>query len=365
LLVQQFCVVLGFAFLLQALLNYGSWNVVLLPKWTMMYGSLLTLIVLPAWRILFASLVTKALGSQRLLFLGQSSVVRQITACMAERPELGLAAIGYLDNPQSTVRLEGMPRLGAIEDLDRVVAAESPDTIVVAIAERHYHLPVDRLISLGDSGVHIEDAASTYETLFSRVSTRDLDPSQFMFTGELSPRPSGVFLRSAYSLLIGWAAAVVTLPVMAVIAVLIRLSSPGAVLSREKRAGLNGTAFVIFRFRCSSDTALGRWLRRLHLDALPELFNVVKGDMSIIGPRPERPEFVAALEERIPYYGQRHALKPGITGWAQINPQREVAVQDALVELEYDLYYMKNRAISLDTYILLQTVRDHFFHGAA
>ncbi len=261
--------------------------------------------------------------------------------------------------------LEGMPRLGAIEDLDRVVAAESPDTIVVAIAERHYHLPVDRLISLGDSGVHIEDAASTYETLFSRVSTRDLDPSQLMFTGELSPRRSGVFLRSAYSLFVGWAVAIVSLPLMALVAVLIKLSSPGPVLSREKRVGLNGAPFAMFRFRCDLHTTVGRLLHRLHLDALPEVFNVVKGDMSIIGPRPECPEFVAALEERIPYYGQRHSLRPGITGWAQINPQRDTVVQDALVDLEYDLYYMKNRAISLDTYILLQTIREHFFRAEA
>lgn len=356
LLVQQYCVVLGIAFLLQALLNYGSWNVVLLPKWTMMYGSLMTLMVLPSWRILFAALVAKALGSQRLLFLGQSSVVRQITECMAERPELGLAAIGYLDNPQSTATLGGIPRLGAIEDLDRVVAAEIPDTIVVAIAQRHHSLPVESLINLGDSGVRIEDAATTYEALLSRVSTRDLDPSRLILTSELNPRHSGVFLQSAYSFLICGIAVIVTLPLTAVIALWIKLSSSGPVLLREERVGLNGAIFTLYRFRCGS---------RLHLDALPQLFNVVRGEMSIVGPRPERPEFVAALEQRIPYYGQRHSLKPGITGWAQINPQRQTAIQDALVELEYDLYYMKNMAVSLDTYIVLQAIRDNFFRGEA
>ncbi len=352
LLVQQFCVVLGVAFLLQALLNYGSWNVVLLPKWAMMYGSLMTLAVLPPWRMLFSNLVGKAVGARRLLFLGSSPDVRQITLRMAERPELGLAAIGYLDNdPKIKSGLSGWYRLGAIADLDRVVAAESPDMIVVS---EKRHLPVESLISLGESGMHIQEAAATYETIFSRVSTRDLDPARIIFSDELEPRPWSMRLHSAYSFLIAGIAAVVTLPVMAAAAVCLKASQPGPILLRQTLVGLNGKCFTALKFHCPKLN----WFRRLRLDELPLLFNVLRGEMSVVGPRPERPEFAARLQERIPYYDQRHRVKPGIIGWAQINREASDVTGDALVELEYDLYYVKNLAVSLDTYIVLHTIKN-------
>jgi lipopolysaccharide/colanic/teichoic acid biosynthesis glycosyltransferase len=352
LLVQQFCVVLGIAFLLQALLNYGSWNVVLLPKWAMMDGSLMTPAILPPWRILFSNLVGKALGARRLLFLGSSPDVRQIALRMAERPELGLAAIGYLDNDfEIHPGLFGSPRLGAIADLDRVVADESPDMIIVS---RQRHLPVERLIGLGESGIQIEEAAATYETIFSRVSTRDLGPARLIFSDELEPRTWSARLHSAYSFLIGIVATVLTLPLMAAAAVLVKFSLPGSILSRQKLAGLNGKSFTALKFRCPDLN----WFRNMRLDELPLLFNVLRGEMSVVGPRPERPEFATRLQERIPYYHQRHRVKPGITGWAQINLEASDSAGDALVELEYDLYYVKNLAVSLDTYIVLHTIKN-------
>jgi exopolysaccharide biosynthesis polyprenyl glycosylphosphotransferase len=241
--------------------------------------------------------------------------------------------------------------------------------------ERRQNLPVDRLLELRFSGIHIEEAAITYEAVFHRVSTRDLRPSQLIFSTELGPRPGAIQLQSVYSFLIGVIGVVVTLPIMLVVALLVKLSSPGPVLFRQKRVGLDGVPFTLYKFRsmrqdaeagtgaiwASKDdprvTPLGRWLRKLRLDELPQLFNVLRGEMVLVGPRPERPEFVAVLQEKIPYYRQRHCVKPGITGWAQINHKYGDTIEDTLVKLEYDLYYIKNLAVSLDAFIVFHTVK--------
>jgi exopolysaccharide biosynthesis polyprenyl glycosylphosphotransferase len=234
---------------------------------------------------------------------------------------------------------------------------------------------MEQLLQLRLSGVHIEEAAVTFETLFHRVSTLDLRPSQLIFSTELGPRPQSVALQSVYSWLLGLIGMLVTLPIMGLTAVLVRATSPGPALFRQTRVGLGGSTFTLFKFRSMYQdaeartgavwatrddpriTPLGRWLRRLRLDELPQLFNVIRGEMSVVGPRPERPEFVEVLQERIPFYVQRHCIKPGITGWAQINHKYGDTIEDSLKKLEYDLYYIKNLALSLDAYIIFHTAK--------
>ena len=375
LLMQQVSLVLGMAFVLQAALSYAR-SSYLLPKWLMVYGSLGVLVLLPGWRILFAEVVSKALGAQGILFLGSSQAVREIIAHIAERPDLGLAALGYLDQEESAPDgICGVRLLGGMADLRRIVAEQHPDRIVVGMTERRNRLPMDQLLQLRLSGVYIEEAAVTFETLFHRVSTRDLRPSQLIFSAELGPRQQSVAMQSVYSWLLGLIVLVVTLPIMALVALLIKLTSPGPALFRQTRVGLDGATFTLFKFRSMYQdaeartgavwaarddpriTPLGRWLRRLRLDELPQLFNVIRGEMSIVGPRPERPEFVEILQERIPFYVQRHCIKPGITGWAQINYKYGETIEDSLKKLEFDLYYIKNLALSLDAYIIFHTAK--------
>jgi exopolysaccharide biosynthesis polyprenyl glycosylphosphotransferase len=375
LLFQQVSLVLGMAFVLQAALSYGR-SSYLLPKWLMVYGSVGVLLLLPAWRIVFAQVVSKALGAQRILFLGSSQAVREIISHIAERPDLGLAALGYLDQDESAPEeICGVHRLGGMAALRETVAEQRPDRIVVGLAERRNRLPMEQLLHLRLSGVHIEEAAVTFEALFHRVSTLDLRPSQLIFSTELGPRPQSVALQSIYSWLLGLIGMLVTLPIMGLVAVLVRATSPGPALFRQTRVGLGGATFTVFKFRSMYQdaeartgavwatrddpriTPLGRWLRRLRLDELPQLFNVIRGEMSVVGPRPERPEFVEVLQERIPFYGQRHCIKPGITGWAQINHKYGDTIEDSLKKLEYDLYYIKNLALSLDAYIIFHTAK--------
>jgi lipopolysaccharide/colanic/teichoic acid biosynthesis glycosyltransferase len=187
--------------------------------------------------------------------------------------------------------------------------------------------------------------------VFRRVSTRDLPPSQLIFSNEMSPRATSVTLHSGYSLFLGLLGLVAALPVMAITALIVKFTSAGPLLYRQQCAGLHGELFSVLRFPPLS------WLRRFGLDALPELFNVVRGEMAIVGPRPERPEFAAVLEEKIPYYRQRLCVKPGMTGWAQINEKTSTAIEDSIAKLEYDRYYIKNLSLSLDVYIIFHTLK--------
>jgi len=234
---------------------------------------------------------------------------------------------------------------------------------------------MERLLELRTLGLFIEEAAQTYEYVLHRVSTRDLRLSDLIFSSSYGPQPHRIIFQSLYSWVVAAILTAVTLPVMAVVAVLVKLTSPGPILYRQTRVGLNGAPFVLFKFRSMNKdaeaetgavwstkddprvTPLGRGLRRLRLDELPQLFNVLRGEMSVVGPRPERPEFVQVLQTKIPYYAQRHAVKPGITGWAQINHKYGDSLDDTIVKLEYDLYYIKHGALSLDLFILFHTFK--------
>jgi sugar transferase (PEP-CTERM system associated) len=375
LLLQQMGVAVGIAFLVQALLGYLRLRDLILPTWLMIIGSSMVLVLLPLWRIFYSAVVFKAAGSERLLFLGTSTIVQEIAQYLAEHPETGLSVLGYVDNSDSGVQPAGAQILGRIPDLHRIVDELKPDRIVVGMSERRDRLPVNQLLSLRLSGIPIEDALTTYEATFGRISTRELRPSQLVFSKELGPNPSRVMLQSIYSLAIAMVATVIASPVMLLVAGLVRLTSPGPALFRQQRVGKNDVIFTLYKFRsmyrdaeaasgavwATEDdpriTPVGRWLRRLRLDELPQLFNVLKGDMSIVGPRPERPEFVEELAQRIPYYQQRHCVKPGITGWAQINHKYGGTIEDTITKLEYDLYYIKNLAPALDAFIMFHTAK--------
>lgn len=374
-LFQQLCLVIGLVFFSQALLTYVNPSF-MMSRWIMIFGCGMILVLLPMWRILYMHVVFRALGSQRILFLGTSSVALEIAERLVERPELGLTSVGFVDSGrEKNQELVGGRVFGPVEALREVVAEVKPDRIVVGLTERRNCLPVYDLLDLRFQGIRIEEAATAYETAFGRVSIRDLRPSQLIFTGELGPQQRSLTLQSFYSTLIALVAVVVAAPVMLLVALAVKLSSDGPILFRQSRVGMNGVPFYVYKFRsmradaeaatgavwATRDdprvTPIGKYLRRLRLDELPQLFNVLRGEMSIVGPRPERPEFVRTLSEQIPYYRQRHCVRPGITGWAQINYKYGESLEDTIVKLEYDLYYIKNLSPSLDAYIIFHTVK--------
>ncbi len=378
-LVQQVCLVIGCAFLLQALFSYlkrTSWGI---PRPAMMFGSLLTLLLIPAWRIFYGSVVLKAFGGQRVLFLGTSEVSLEIAAHLLKHPEVGMHNLGYVDNHSDVRELPGGKVLGSIDQLPELAKKLKPDLIVVGMAERRQELPMRQMLHLRFSGIHFEEAAMTFEATFGRVLTRQLQPSRLIYSSELGPRKRSLFLHSLYALPLALLLTILFAPVMLLVAILVKLTSSGPILHRQLRVGLNDSIFTVYKFRsmyanaeavtgavwAKKDdpriTPAGRWLRRLRLDEFPQLFNVLRGEMSLVGPRPERPEFVKALTEQIPYYSYRHCVKPGITGWAQINYKYGDTLQDAIMKLEYDLYYIKYLAISLDSFIIFHTLKVMLF----
>jgi sugar transferase (PEP-CTERM system associated) len=308
--------------------------------------------------------------------VGGSPLLEDIARHLEELPELGLEVAGYVDDVnQPGEDLGGRKVLGSLPALREIVNAIHPNRVVVGMSERRNRMPVADLLELRFSGYIIEEAAATFERVCGRVCLKELRPSELIYSGELGPRPQSVFLQTVLNRLAAAAGLIVASPIMLLTALAVRLSSPGPILYRQVRVGLDSVPFTVYKFRsmradaeaatgavwAAKDdprvTRVGKIIRKLRLDELPQLYNTLRGDMSIVGPRPERPEFVQELSRKIPYYRQRHCVRPGITGWAQINFKYGDTLDDTLTKLEYDLYYIKNMSLSLDTYIVFHTVK--------
>ncbi|MEP7351661.1 MAG: sugar transferase [Acidobacteriota bacterium] len=375
LIVQQLCLVLGVELLIQSLLSYVR-SPLVVSKWLMLYGGAATLIVLPLWRRLFMNFVARRLGASTVLFVGSSPVVREIVREMADRPELGLKALGYVDDERDPeVEALGLRCCGSIAELAQVAETQQPERLIVDVqAGQHSRFPVESLLDQQFSGRPIERSASTYETIFGRISIQSLRAEDLIFSFD-GPKQTTVLSQTLYSFVLAVMGALITLPLMLIVALLVRVTSPGPVLFRQTRVGKNKRPFTLYKFRSMRAdaeaktgavwatkgdpriTPIGNIIRKLRLDELPQFFNVLRGDMSLVGPRPERPEFVEILEDKIPFFRQRMAVKPGITGWAQINHKYGDTLEDTVTKLEYDLYYIKNLTPSLDAYIIFHTVK--------
>jgi len=372
-LLQQFTLVIGVAFLGQALVSYISPDM-RVPIRVMLAGSTITVVTLFLWRVFYSRYALRVMGGNRILFVGWNPLVQEIAQQIEEHPELGFEPIGYLDD-HGPHGYSGCKYLGAVQDLSKIAGEAKPDRIVVGISERRERMPLADLLNLRFAGFIIEEAGSTYETVCGRISTKELRHSQLIFSGELGPAAKTLFVQRIFNLAVASIGTLVSLPVMLLAAAAVKLSSPGPILYRQTRVGFHGNPFTIYKFRSmyadaeartgavwakKNDpriTPIGRILRKTRVDELPQLFNVLKGDMSIVGPRPERPEFVDTLKDHIFFYPQRHAVKPGITGWAQINHKYGDTLEDSVKKLEYDLYYIKNMSQGLDTYIIFHTAK--------
>jgi sugar transferase (PEP-CTERM system associated) len=380
-LVYQVIVAIGTLFVTQAMLAYVNRDL-MVSRYILLAGGAIYVLVEPMWRRAYTSFIYKGLGVDRILFLGTSPTVQKVISRLLEYPELGLYCVGIVDNsnPKHSI-VAGAKVLGCISELKQIVNEYHVDRIVVGMAERRAAMPVEDLLDLRFSGIRIEEASLTYETIFGRVCTHDLRPAQLIFGTELGPRRRSLKLQLIYSTIIAAIGLLIFAPVMILVAIAVKLTSPGPILFRQTRVGMNGIPFTVLKFRSMvadaeaktgavwasrSDprvTKIGRFLRKTRLDELPQLFNVLRGDMSIVGPRPERPEFVKTLSEVIPFYLQRHYVRPGITGWAQINYKYGETIEDTIMKLEYDLYYIKNVSLSLDMYVMFHTVKVMLFSG--
>jgi exopolysaccharide biosynthesis polyprenyl glycosylphosphotransferase len=342
----------------------------------MIYATFLILALVPAWRTLLYWLFSNVAAAQGILLLGTSPTIHKLAEAIAEKPHLGIKVTGYIAEDEcASHRIDGVECSGTLPQLKEIIAARKPGRLVVGVRKDTHPLPLDELLELRYQGLPVESAAAVYEQTLGRVRVEELEPSTLIFSSDLGPRPRSILLQSIYSFVLALIGLIVLTPVMLIVALLVRVTSSGPVLFRQTRVGLRDRVFTLYKFRSmyadaeartgavwatkndSRITPLGKYLRRLRLDELPQLINVIKGDMAICGPRPERPEFVGMLAEKIPFYRQRHCVKPGITGWAQINHKYGDTVEDTVVKLEYDFYYIKHLDPALDFYIMFQTLK--------
>lgn len=341
---------------------------------TLLYTMGLTMLVLVADRLLLTSFLGSSAFRRRVMVLGAGDRAQRLRA-LGEKPETGFVVVSYIamSDDQRVVE-EAIPR-GAIHDLGRFVENLGVSEVVLALQERRNALPLRDLLRIKTKGVHVNDFSSFIERETGRVDLDTINPSWLIFSdGFSSGRMFSSAVKRIFDIVASSVLLALTLPLIALFAVLVRLDSKGPAFFRQQRVGLYGEPFTLVKLRSmradaekdgarwaeENDpriTRLGRFIRKIRVDELPQAWSVLKGHMSFVGPRPEVPSFVESLEEEIPFYGERHMVKPGITGWAQINFPYGASVEDSRRKLEYDLYYAKNYTPFLDLVILLQTVR--------
>jgi sugar transferase (PEP-CTERM system associated) len=335
------------------------------------------------WRLAFNRLAHGPHLEERLLIVGTGLTARTLAQQIGRQQDFAYRLIGFVEESNETSMIRQHDVLGTAEDIDRIVATRHVDRIVVGLSDRRGRLPIEQLLRAKMSGVRVEDATTTYERLTGKILLDGLKPSWLIFSDGFRASRITRFVKRMLDLSFSIILAIVSLPFMALTALAIRLDSPGPLLYSQERVGENGAVFKIFKFRSmrrdaelagkpvwardNDDriTRTGRFIRTTRLDELPQLWNIMRGDMSFVGPRPERPFFVDQLANKIPFYLQRHSVKPGLTGWAQVKYQYGSTVEDAMEKLRYDLYYIKHLSIIFDLTIVLDTVKVILFGKGA
>jgi sugar transferase (PEP-CTERM system associated) len=329
------------------------------------------------WRILFEWANRRVGPIERLLLVGTGDSAVKLARELHERRDLGVEIVGFVDADPARV---GAPVfnpgvIGTIDDIPAIVRARAVDQVVVSLADARGRLPMDKLLEMKLDGVSFDHLASTYEKYTGKIAVENLRPSWLIFSSGFKKTRTLMAAKRAGDVAFATTGLVLGAPLFLIVALLIRLTSRGPVLYHQRRVGQHGRVFVLHKFRSMTVdaekgtgavwaqpedrrvTRIGRLLRRSRLDELPQLWNVLCGHMSVVGPRPERPEFVESLKRDIPFYGQRHVVKPGLTGWAQVRYTYGATVEDALEKLQYDLFYIKHMSLSLDVFIMAKTVK--------
>jgi sugar transferase (PEP-CTERM system associated) len=341
---------------------------------TLLYTMGLAILVLVADRLLLNSFLGSSAFRRRVMVLGAGDRAQRLRE-LGDKPETGFAIVAYIAmSDDNRVVEEAIPR-AAIHDLGRFVENLGVSEVVLALQERRNALPLKDLLRIKTKGVHVNDFSSFIERETGRVDLDTVNPSWLIFSdGFSSSRMFSSAVKRIFDITASLILLTVTLPVIVIFALLVKLDSKGPAFFRQQRVGLYGESFTLIKLRSMRTdaekdgakwaekndpriTRLGRFIRKVRIDELPQTWSVLKGEMSFVGPRPEVPSFVESLEEEIPFYSERHMVKPGITGWAQINYPYGASVEDSRCKLEYDLYYAKNYTPFLDFVILLQTLR--------
>ena len=342
------------------------------------------LLAILAWRLLFNRITGSLRLEERILFVGTGDTARKVARQILDQHDFAYRVVGFIDDDAARVgeRIVNPAIVGTPADIERLIREYHIDRIVVGLADRRGRLPIQELLRAKMSGVRVEDATTTYERVTGKILIDDLRPSWLVFSDGFRVSRITRFLKRTIDLVLSVVLAILAAPFMLLTAVAIWLETGSPVLYRQERVGENGRTFILNKFRSMRQdaeagkpiwatehddrvTRVGRFIRKTRLDELPQLWNVLRGDMSFVGPRPERPFFVEELAKAIPFYQQRHAVKPGVTGWAQVKYRYGSSVEDAMEKLRYDLYYIKHLSISFDLTIVFDTVKVVLFRKGA
>lgn len=342
---------------------------------TLAYSMGFAIVLLIVNRLLLGSFVGTTAFRRRVLVLGAGERAQRLRQ-LGERIESGFVIVGYVGmSDTAPAVIEEAIQRSAINNLTRYVENLGVSEVVLALEERRNALPLKDLLRIKTTGVHVNEFSSFLERETGRVDLDTVNPSWLIFSdGFSSGRAISSAAKRVFDIAVSLLLLTVTAPIILLFALLVKIDSKGPAFYRQPRVGLFGEHFDVIKLRsmrtdaeaagaqwASKDdprvTRIGRFIRKVRIDELPQAWTVLKGEMSFVGPRPERPEFVSDLEQQLRYYAERHMVKPGITGWAQINYPYGASIEDSRHKLEYDLYYAKNYTPFLDFLIILQTLR--------
>lgn len=342
-----------------------------------MLSAIFVILAVVGWRVAYEWANRRVGPRERLLLVGTGEASVRLARELYERKDFGVEIAGFIDPDPSRV---GAPVLnpgviGTIEDIPEIVRTRGVDQVVVSLSDARGKLPMDKLLEMKLEGVTFSHLATVYEAYTGKIAVENLRPSWLIFSeGFRKSRIQGAVKR-AFDVVLATIGLLLAWPLMLLTALAIKLTSPGPVLYHQQRVGLRNQVFTVHKFRSmrtdaeretgavwagakdSRVTPVGGFIRKTRLDELPQIWNVLRGHMSIVGPRPERPEFVSSLAREIPFYGQRHSVRPGLTGWAQVRYTYGASVEDALEKLQYDLFYIKHMSLALDIFIVAKTVK--------
>lgn len=357
-------VVLGILSFLLAGVGYLFPNF-MLGNNTSAMGLFIATLALLGWRSAYSWLIHLPFLRERVYVLGAGERTNRLVEALRTRSELGMDVVGWTSAVGN----------GPGSNLLGLMKKHRVDRMVVSLSDRRGTMPVRELLDLRLSGIKVEEATAILERISGKIEVDGLYPSWFIFSEGFRSNATFLFARRVVSIAMALLCLLVFLPLVPLIALAIKLTSPGPVLYRQRRVGRGGKIFTCYKFRTMRQdaeaasgptwagnddpriTSVGRWLRRARLDEIPQLWNVLRGDMGFVGPRPERPEFVEWLSREIPYYHLRHIIRPGITGWAQVCYQYGASLAESKEKLKYDLYYVKNLSLSLDLIIAVRSVK--------
>ena len=376
--VARFAQAFGIGCIILAILYY-FFPLAIIPNYIFLPSLLAVAIAVGFWRFLYNYVINKKIFTQPIIVIGTGKMARNISIEVKNRRDSGFRIVYFIGTPDPSFPLS--PEIPVTSDPNILISlcqAHHIERIIVAIDDRRGNTPIQQLMACKFMGFPIEYGVNFYEKLAGKILVETVNPDWIIFSKDFSQSRLTVITKGVPEVFLALLGLFFSLPVLIISAIIIKLESPGPIFYQQQRIGFRGKVFNLYKLRSMCENAendgpvwakenddrvtrFGHFMRRTRIDEIPQLVNVIKGDMSLVGPRPERPVFVEKLNKSIPYYSLRHNVKPGISGWAQVCYPYGASENDALRKLEYDLYYVKYMSVQIDFWVIFQTIKTMLF----